>query len=146
MAAPWRESSSMGRTLLWRSCRPGSRGQYTRYSDDPQLARAEGVAKLAGIGPWSLPNPAPPWELRQRPDTATESGSDEDIVYHGNRSSKVLAGRQATNRAGNHLSIGVCDRSSPLGDAIPWRFLGIFCVSDPTESRWLPWWHWTAPA
>ena len=64
---------------------------YTRYSDDADLARGENVAKSAGIGLWSLPNPAPPWGLRQRQQSAANaSRSSEDVEYHGNRNSNVF--------------------------------------------------------
>ena len=69
---------------------------YTRYSSDPALAQAEKTARAAEIGIWSLPNPAPPWELRAQKaravssESATSGSEQSGTVYHGNRSSHVF--------------------------------------------------------
>ncbi len=67
---------------------------YTKYSSDPVLARAENVARSAEIGVWSLPNPAPPWELRaQRAGTQSAAVSSQPATgttYQGNRKSHVF--------------------------------------------------------
>ena len=39
---------------------------YTRYSDDPVLARAEVQARTTRTGLWSQPSPMPPWDFRRR--------------------------------------------------------------------------------
>ena len=57
---------------------------YTKYSDDPLLARAEKRARSESAGIWSLPNPEPPWLLPIAGQTESEA------IYHGNRSSKVF--------------------------------------------------------
>ena len=38
---------------------------YRRYSNDRGLAEAEAIARRAGMGLWSMPNPIPPWEYRR---------------------------------------------------------------------------------
>ncbi len=39
---------------------------YTRYSDDPVLARAEAEARAKKIGLWSQRSPVSPWEFRRQ--------------------------------------------------------------------------------
>ena len=69
---------------------------YKKYSSDPALAQAENTAKAAEIGVWSLPNPAPPWEVRAQKAQAVSSQSapvtskKSGTIYHGNRNSHVF--------------------------------------------------------
>jgi hypothetical protein len=62
---------------------------YKKYSSDLVLTNAETAARTAGIGIWSLLNPAPPWELRAR-QSREHSVKSSTGVYHGNRKSKVF--------------------------------------------------------
>jgi len=67
--------------------RSGLAWHYIQYApNDKELAEAEALAKSAGIGIWSLPNPAPPWE-RASLQSKSESGS---VVFHGNVRSKIF--------------------------------------------------------
>ncbi len=70
---------------------------YTRYSDDAELARAEVAARAARRGLWSLDDPVPPWEARQRRrETEAKAGSTgerpglDDAAFHGNRNSRIF--------------------------------------------------------
>lgn len=44
----------------------GMAWHYKRYSDDPDLAKAENAARKAKQGLWTDPNPLPPWDWRKR--------------------------------------------------------------------------------
>ncbi len=46
---------------------------FTRYSDDPALARLERIARKAERGLWSQSDPVPPWEFRNRKKTGKGS-------------------------------------------------------------------------
>jgi endonuclease YncB( thermonuclease family) len=63
---------------------------FTKYSSDPSLARSQEVAKTAGIGLWSLPNPDPPWMLPRRLSDSGGTAGTVGHVYHGNVTSKVF--------------------------------------------------------
>ena len=69
---------------------------YTQYSSDPKLAEAEALARSAEINIWSLPNPLPPWERENLRASAQDSANaaatrtDQALVYHGNRQSRVF--------------------------------------------------------
>ena len=63
---------------------------YTKYSSDSVLAQAEKTARAAEINIWSLPNPAPPWELRAQKAQAVSKSEKPGTVYHGNRKSHVF--------------------------------------------------------
>ncbi len=66
---------------------------YTKYSSGLVLAQAEKTARAAEINIWSLPNPAPPWELRAQKAqavSATSTPEQSGTVYHGNRKSHVF--------------------------------------------------------
>lgn len=62
---------------------------YTRYSDDPVLARAERQARTARVGLWSQPAPVPPWEFR-RGGSPLRTDASATSTVHGNRRSKVF--------------------------------------------------------
>ena len=53
----------------------------------------EVLARAAKTGLWSHPNPVAPWEYRRNQRTSLQPVSDHrpgEIIYHGNRSSKVF--------------------------------------------------------
>ena len=85
---------------------------YTIHSDDQELALAESKAKTERLGIWTLPNPAPPWELEepaQAPaDTITYRGNTSSRVFHGpwcryytcKNCTRVFRSREAAIKAG----------------------------------------------
>jgi micrococcal nuclease len=58
---------------------------FTRYSSDPELARAEVQAREARVGLWSHPNTVPPWEYRSPVRVEDAAGP-----FHGNTRSRVF--------------------------------------------------------
>ena len=46
--------------------RAGMAWHFTKYSNDPTLARLEREARAARIGLWSIPNPIAPWDFRKK--------------------------------------------------------------------------------
>jgi len=67
--------------------RSGLAWHYIQYApNDKELTEAEALAKSAGVGIWSLPNPAPPWG-RASLQPKSESGS---VDFHGNVRSKIF--------------------------------------------------------
>jgi endonuclease YncB( thermonuclease family) len=56
---------SDGTELSHAMIRAGLAWHFTRYNDDPDLARLEQEAREARRGLWKDPNPIPPWEIRK---------------------------------------------------------------------------------
>ena len=61
---------------------------YTRYSDDPVLAKAEADARAAQIAIWGQSDPIPPWDFRCGIRGSQVEASEGEL--HGNRRSKVF--------------------------------------------------------
>jgi micrococcal nuclease len=55
-----------GREIGEEMIRAGMAWHFTKYSNDPTLARLEREARAARIGLWSIPNPIAPWDFRKK--------------------------------------------------------------------------------
>jgi micrococcal nuclease len=55
-----------GREIGEEMIRAGMAWHFTKYSNDPKLARLEREARVARIGLWSIPNPIAPWDFRKK--------------------------------------------------------------------------------
>lgn len=55
-----------GRILNREIIKSGYGWQFTKYSKDETLAKLQRAAKAHGRGLWSVKNPIPPWEFRER--------------------------------------------------------------------------------
>lgn len=78
---------------------------YTQYCKEPfcsSWTSHQEKARSTKIGLWSIPTPTPPWEFRhptksEQPKNQVSSRTEteqQEMLYHGNRSSKVFHSRE----------------------------------------------------
>lgn len=83
-----RDGEHLNRTLV----AEGHAWVFRRFAEDPALLRAEAQARAAGRGLWSEPAPLPPWEWRDRQETAAtkplRSDPSASCLIKGNVSSR----------------------------------------------------------
>jgi micrococcal nuclease len=78
-----------GRDVSLALVQAGFAWHFTQYSKDPELARAELVARSRHAGLWSQPKALPPWEFRH---PVAQAANDDATAgpFHGNIGSRVF--------------------------------------------------------
>ena len=86
---------------------------YTRYSRDPELAKAERAGRLAKRGLRSLANPLPPWEFRREKHLRRKVGDSPFLVEGRANDPRALWTRRKTTSysSGPGLRDGVLSRT-----------------------------------
>ena len=64
---------------------------YKKYSTSTKLPKIEAEAREAQLGLWSMPNPVPPWDWRNPPNSPPAAKQASQVgKYHGNVKSKIF--------------------------------------------------------
>ena len=92
--------------------RAGLAWHYTKYSSDEDLAQAESVARLEGIGLWSDKEPIAPWDWRAGSTSVVSAGTSAPapMAPVATKAAKPAAASSITTPAETQYEVGASER------------------------------------